>query len=50
MSTSILAIPPIFPGGIDGSYPVYATQKDGRIVKFEIDMAGEGQDEALRGR
>jgi len=29
----------------DGSYPVYAAREDGRILKVEIDMGGEGQDE-----
>ncbi|GEM_PF-7054378 len=29
----------------DGSYPVYAAKEDRRVVKVEIDMGGEGQDE-----
>jgi hypothetical protein len=28
----------------DGMYPVYATKEDGRIVRVEVDMAGEEEE------
>jgi len=28
----------------DGTYPVFATKEDGRIVRVEIDMAGEEEE------
>jgi len=31
----------------DGTYPVYATKEDGRIVKVEIEMGGEDQEAGL---
>ena len=29
----------------DGTYPVYATKEDGRIVRIEVEMAGEEEEE-----
>ena len=30
----------------DGTYPVYATKEDGRIVRIEVEMAGEEETES----
>lgn len=31
----------------DGTYPVYATKEDGRIVRIEVDMAGDDLETGL---